>query len=45
MSVEVRVVVPRKLYIKLAEIAQKREMSVNDLIIYALGKVVSEWGT
>lgn len=42
MSVEIRVRVAKKIYDMLEEKARKAGLSVNDLIVYAISKVIEE---
>lgn len=42
MSVEIRIVVPKKIYDMLEEKARRNNLSVNDLIIYVIEKVIRE---
>lgn len=42
ISVEIRIVVPKKIYDMLEEKAKKNNLTVNDLIVYAIEKVLRE---
>lgn len=42
MAVELRITIPKKLYDMLVEKAKKYELSLNDMMIYIIERVISE---
>lgn len=42
MSVEIRVRLPKKLYDIIEDKAKKRGLTVNDLIVYTISRVIEE---
>lgn len=43
MSIEIRIVMPRRLYYMLEEKAKKVGLSLNDLVVYTLSKVAKDF--